>query len=178
MAADLTLPTDVTLQLLTAAVFAESSTRAFGGESHEEKEAIAWAILNMSHYATVKPARARRGYNGNFGDGTVLGAIRAAIDAYQGPRWRLVMNDLVLKPKADLLRLQPGDLDHLRLVLVVTNGIGPAPMPPRALASLGNREPVQFNQARDQPPNPQRQEKIGRFARHTFYAFKPGREAE
>ncbi|MEZ4296782.1 MAG: hypothetical protein R3B70_17580 [Polyangiaceae bacterium] len=178
MPTELTLPTDPMLQILTGAVFAESSTRAFGGESHEEKEAIAWAILNMSHYATVKPERARRGYNTNFGDGTVLGAIRSSILAYESPRWRVVMNGLTLKPQRELSRLVPGDHEHLRLVLLVTNAIGPAPILPGALATLGNRIPVQFNQANDSPPNPARQEKIGRLARHTFYAFKVGREAE
>jgi hypothetical protein len=178
MTTDLTLPTDPMLQLLTGAVFAESASRGSGGESHEEKEAIAWTILNMSHYATVKPERARRGYNAAFGDGTVLGAIRKAIVAYEGRQWQLVMNGVTLKPRSNLERLVPGDREHLRLVLVVTNLIGPAPTLPRGLASLGNRMPVQFNQANDSPPSRDRQERIGRLGKHTFYAFKPGREAE
>lgn len=178
MATDLILPSDPMLQLLSGAVFAESSTRWYGGEHHEEKEAIAWAILNMSHYATVKPPNARRGYNSAFGDGTVLAAIRRAIVAYEGARWQLVMNGVTLKQRAHLERLQPADREHLRLVLVVTGAMSPAPALPHALASLGNRIPVQFNQANDAPPSPDRQEKIGRLGRHTFYAFKPGREAE
>lgn len=178
MTADLTLPSDPMLQLLSGAVFAESSTRWAGGENHDEKEAVAWSILNMSHFATVKPPGARRGYNAAFGDGTVLSAIRKAIVAYEGPRWQLVMNGVTLKPRSSLDRLQPADREHLRLVLIVTNAIGPAPTLPRAVASLGNRIPVQFNQANDAPPSRDRQEKIGRLGRHTFYAFKENREAE
>jgi len=79
--AKLDLPTDAMLQLLTGAVFAESSTGWYGGENHDEKAAIAWAILNMTHYATLKPPGSRRGYNSAFGDGTVLSAIRRAIVA-------------------------------------------------------------------------------------------------
>lgn len=176
--AALVLPTDPMLQLLTGAVFAESSTRWYGGEHHDEKEAIAWAILNMSHYATVKPHGRSRGYNSAFGDGTVLSAIRKAIVAYEGPRWDLVMNATALKPVSDLNRLEPADHEHLALCLAVTNAISPAPALPRALVTLGDRIPVQFNQANDSPPSRDRQEKIGRLGRHTFYAFKPGREAE
>jgi hypothetical protein len=178
MTTELTLPTDPMLQLLSGAVFAESSTRWYGGENHEEKEAIAWAILNMSHFATVRPDGARRGYNSAFGDGTVLAAIRRAIVAYEGGRWTLVMNGVSLKPRSNLDRLDPADREHLRLVFVVTNAISPAARLPHALASLNNRIPVQFNQANDAPPSADRQEKIGRLGRHTFYAFKPGREAE
>ena len=174
----LVLPTDPMLQLLTGAVFAESSTRWYGGEDHGEKEAIAWAILNMSHFATVKPPGRQRGYNSAFGDGTVLSAIRKAIVAFGGPRWNLVMNDTALKPATGLARLDPADHEHLALCLVVTNAIGPAPALPRTLASLANRIPVQFNQANDSPPSKDRQERIGRLGRHTFYAFKNGREAE
>lgn len=176
--APLVLPTDPMLQLLTGAVFAESSTRWYGGEDHGEKEAIAWAILNMSHYATVKPAGRQRGYNSAFGDGTVLSAIRKAIVAYGAPRWNLVMNGTTLKPAASLDRLDPADREHLVLCLVVTNAISPSPTLPRSLATLGDRIPVQFNQANDSPPSRDRQERIGRLGRHTFYAFKQGREAE
>lgn len=176
--AQLTLPTDPMLQLLTGAVFAESSTRWYGGEDHGEKEAIAWAILHMSHFATVKPPGRARGYNSSFGDGTVLSAIRKAIVAFGGPRWSLVMNGNVLKPVASLARLEPADHEHLALCLVVTNAISPAPALPHALATLGNRIPVQFNQATNSPPSADRQERIGRLGRHTFYAFKEGREAE
>lgn len=166
------------LQLLTGAVFAESSTRYYGGEDHGEKEAIAWAILNMSHYATVKPAGRTRGYNSAFGDGTVLSAIRKAIVAYEMPRWSLVMNGVTLKPGATLTRLDPADREHLVLVLAVINVISSAPPLPHALATLGNRIPVQFNQAKDSPPSKDRQERIGKLGRHTFYSFKAGREAE
>lgn len=178
MASELTVPSDPMLQLLTGAVFAESSTRWYGGENHEEKEAIAWSILNMSHFATVKPEGATRGYNSAFGDGTVLSAIRKAIVAYEGPRWQLIMNGVLLKPKSAFDKLDPADREHLRLVLVVTNAISPAPSLPHALATLQNRIPVQFNQANNAPPSRDRQEKIGRLGRHTFYAFKPGREAQ
>ncbi len=174
----LVLPTDPMLQLLTGAVFAESSTRWFGGEDHDEKEAIAWSILNMSHYATVKPTGAKKGYNSAFGDGTVLAAIRKAIVAYEGPRWKLIMNGLFLKPAPTLDKLDPADREHLALTLVVTNLIGAMPQLPGQVASLGNRIPVQFNQANDSPPNKDRQERIGKLGRHTFYSFKPGREAE
>lgn len=176
--AKLDLPTDPMVQLLSGAVFAESSTRWFGGEDHDEKEAIAWAILHMSHFATLKPEGRSRGYNAAFGDGTVLSAIRKAIVAYQGPRWNLVMDGTALKPVGNLDRLEPADRDHLELVLVVTKAIGPAPILPHGVASLGNRVPVQFNQATDSPPSKDRQERIGKLGRHTFYAFKSGREAE
>jgi len=172
----LNLPTDPMLQLLTGAVFAESSTRWFGGENALEKEAIAWSILNMSHFATV--TKGTHNYNRAFGDGTVLSAIRKAIVAYGGGRWDLVMNTNQLKPAATLERLDPADLDHLQLTVDVVNAIGAAPRLPHALASLEDRIPVQFNQASNSPPSAQRQEKIGRHGKHTFYAFKPGREAD
>src|SRR5689334_16084285 len=41
------LPAGSAQQLLVGAVFAESSTRWWGGEDAAEKEAIAWTILNM-----------------------------------------------------------------------------------------------------------------------------------
>lgn len=172
----LNLPTDPMLQLLTGAVFAESSTRWFGGENALEKEAIAWSILNMSHFATV--TKGTHNYNRAFGDGTVLSAIRKAIVAYGGGRWNLVMNGNQLKAEATLERLEPADVEHLRLTIEVVTAIGPAPRLPHALASLSDRIPVQFNQATDSPPSAQRQEKIGRHGKHTFYAFKAGREAE
>lgn len=170
-------PTDPMLQILTGAVFAESSTRYFGGENHEEKEAIAWAILHMSHYALVKPTGARRGYNSSFGDGTVLSAIKKAIVAYEGPRWDLIMSGTSLKPDSSLERLDPADREHLQLVVTVIASIGPAPVLPHPLVTLENRIPLQFNQANNAPPSP-RTEKIGKLGKHTFYAFKVGREAE
>ncbi len=173
---DFTLPTDPMLQLLTGAVFAESSTRWYGGEDALEKEAIAWSILNMSHFATVR--KGTHNYNRSFGDGTVLSAIRHAIVAYGSARWNLVMNTNLLKEAATLERLEPADRDHLRLVCAVTTAIGPAPQLPHALASLGDRIPVQFNQATNSPPSAQRQERIGKHGRHTFYAFIVGREAD
>ena len=172
----LNLPTDPMLQLLVGAVFAESSTRWYGGENALEKEAIAWSILNMSHYATV--TKGTHNYNRAFGDGTVLSAIRKAIVAYGSPRWNVVMDGNQLKPEASLNRLEPGDRDHLELVLQVVNAIGPAPRLPHPLASLENRIPVRFNQASNSPPSAQRQERIGKHGRHTFYAFKVGREAD
>ena len=173
---DFTLPTDPLLQLLPGAVFAESSTRWFGCEDALEKEAIAWAILNMSHYATVK--KGTHNYNKAFGDGTVLAAIRKAIVAYESPRWNVVMSGNLLKPESALERLEPADRDHLRLVCEITTAIGAAPQLPHALASLGDRIPVQFNQAANSPPSKERQEKIGKHGKHTFYAFKIGREAD
>ena len=167
---DFTVPTDPMLQLLTGAVFAESSTRWFGGEDAPDKEAIAWSILNMSHFATVR--KGTHNYNRSFGDGTVLSAIRHAIVAYGSARWNLVMNGNQLKAEATLERLEPADVEHLRLTIEVVTAIGPAPRLPHALASLSARIPVQFNQATDSPPSAQRQEKIGRHGKHTFYAFK------
>jgi hypothetical protein len=63
-------------------------------------------------------------------------------------------------------------------VCAVTTAIGAAPQLPHALASLGDRIPVQFNQASNSPPSAQRQEKIGKHGKHTFYAFIVGREAD
>jgi hypothetical protein len=88
------------------------------------------------------------------------------------------MSGTTLKPASSLDRLDPGDREHLALVLTVTNAISPAPALPHSLPTLGNRVPVQFNQANDSPPSRDRQERIGRLGRHTFYAFKDGREAE
>lgn len=175
--AKLDLPTDPMVQLLSGAVFAESSTRWFGGEDHDEKEAIAWAILHMSHFATLKPEGRSRGYNAAFGDGTVLSAIKKAIVAYEGPRWDLIMSGTALKPDSSLERLDPADREHLQLVVTVVAAIGPAPVLPHRLVTLENRIPLQFNQANNSPPSP-RTEKIGKLGKHTFYAFKAGREAE
>jgi len=52
MPIDFALPTDTKSQLLVGALFAESSTKFYGGgENPGEKTAIAQAIVNMAFYA-------------------------------------------------------------------------------------------------------------------------------
>jgi len=87
------------------------------------------------------------------------------------------MNGDRLKSKAELeATLTPPDVDHLKRTVDAVNRIYPADAPV-AYDDL-SREPLQFNQAANSPPNPQRQEKIGRYASHTFYAFKKGSECQ
>lgn len=161
------------------AVFAESSTRWYGGEDRDEKEAILWSILNMSHYAVHKPANKTRCYNQSFGNGSVLSAIQHAIVAYGSPRWNTIMDGNSLKSEETLAsKLTGDDREHLRLVAEVVVAAGPTPQLPKALATLGDRVPVQFNQATNSPPSRDRQEKIGKLGRHTFYAFKEGRTCD
>lgn len=89
----------------------------------------------------------------------------------------MIMNGDRLKPRAELeAALTPPDVDHLKRTVDSVNRVYPS-NPPVTYAELG-REPLQFNQATDSPPNPQRQEKIGRYVSHTFYAFKRGRECQ
>lgn len=178
MTINFNLPTDARSQLLVGALFAESSTRNYGGgENPAEKTAIAQAIINMAFYAAQRTMNGTRCYNDSFGDGTILGAIRRAIVAYGQTRWNLVMSANQLKSKAELERvLTPDDVEHLRGCVVAVNQIGNAAAP-LSNNVFGRRIPLQFNQAANSPPSP-RTERIGREGAHTFYAFKIGRECQ
>lgn len=174
---DFPLPSGEEPEALTGAIFSESTGAASAGDYDNEKNCIGLAVINASYYATWKTHGGKTCYNSSFGDGSIIDAIRKTIGAYGKSRWKLIMNGDRLKSKVQLEAiLTPADVDHLKRTVDAVNRIYPM-NPPVTYVALG-REPLQFNQAADSPPNPQRQEKIGRYASHTFYAFKKGRECQ
>ena len=176
MPIDFDSPTDAKRQLLAGALFAESSTKFYGGgEDAGEKTAIAQAIINMAFYAGQSKMGGKKCYNESFGDGSVLSAIKRAIVAYGKDRWNLVMSGDKLKSKADLEKvLNKFDVEHLKGCVEAVNALSSAV--PISNGTFG-RIPLQFNQATDSPPSP-RTEKIGKAGAHTFYAFIVGRECQ
>lgn len=176
MPIDFNLPTDVKSQLLVGALFAESSTKFYGGgENPAEKTAIAQAIVNMAFYAGQSKMSGKKCYNSSYGDGTILSAVKRAIVAYGKDRWNLVMASDKLKSKADLEKvLNSFDVEHLKGCVEAVNALSSSV--PITNGSFG-RIPLQFNQAKDSPPST-RTEKIGKEGAHTFYAFIDGRECQ
>lgn len=172
-----TLPTPVDEQLLVGAVFAESSTKYYGGENSDEKICISLCVINMAYYARQKKSGGKTCYNSSYGDGTILSAIRKGFVAYGGTMWGKVMSGDRLKSKKDLEKaLNADEVEHLRLSVnaVGANSISSAPL---NFSGLNNRVPLQFNKAENSPPS-SRTEKVGKVGSHTFYGFKAGRECE
>jgi hypothetical protein len=176
-------------QLLVGVIYAESGTLAFSGEENpDEKVAIGWVFVNRAYYAKYKPEGQSRCYNADFGDGTILSAIKMGSLAYnpvdkQGKKvadapWHDVMNGNRLKSLDELAESlqEPAKLEHFRLSVEAANRIDPFTRRPRALPKLSHRIPVAFNRGGNAPPSAQRMERVGEFGVHTFYAFKPGRE--
>ena len=171
------LPAGAEQQLLTGAIFAESSTKHVGGENAGEKICIGMAVVNMAYYARLRKPGGGRCYNNSFGSGTILSAIITGFVAYGGAMWNKIMSGDQLRPKAALERaLNADEVEHLRLSVEALDSIntGGAPL---SYAGLGGARPLQFNQAENSPPSP-RTESIGRAGSHTFYGFKRGRECE
>jgi hypothetical protein len=174
---DFPLPYGEDAEALTGAIFSESTGMAAAGDYDKEKDCVGLAIINAAYYATWKPNAGATCFNSSFGNGTIIDAVRRIIVAYGKARWKLIMTGDRLKSKAELeAALTPPDADHLKRTVNAVNRIYPS-NPPVTYAPL-SRVPLQFNQAIDSPPNPQRQEKVGRYASHTFYAFKKGRECQ
>lgn len=170
------LPTDAQKQILVGALFAESSTKFYGGgEDGGEKTAIAQAITNMAFYAAQGKMNGKKCYNSSYGDGTLLSAVKRAIVAYDKKQWNLVMSADRLKSKADLEKvLDQFGIEHLKGCVETVNAL--SSVIPMSNSTFG-RIPLQFNQASNSPPSP-RTEKIGKAGAHTFYAFKSGRECQ
>lgn len=169
-AIDFDLPTDGDEQLLVGMVFAEAS-----GPVADEIEAIVSCLVNCAHYATYQET-GKKCYNDSFGDGTILSAIKNCSLAYGSAQWKRVMKGDVLKAKTDLEgSLIPSEVSKLKAccegVSVVCAGSVPYSDP------ASKRNLIQFNQAADSPPS-KRQEKVGKYGAHTFYAFKNGRECQ
>lgn len=168
---DLEIPTDISRQQLVGAVFAESSTKHWGGgENDQEKKAIVCAIVNMAFYAKKCPK-----WNKALGDGTILGAIKQALVAYNKDRWLKVMGADKLLPVAVLKGLAPDDLEHLKLTLNVVKNMQIETAPLRLDDPAVY--PVQFNKAANSPPSG-RFTFCARLQSHSFYAFIAGRECE
>ncbi len=171
------LPTEPDKQLLTGAIFAESSTKHYGGEHADEKTCIGMCVVNLAFYARQRKPNGGRCYNNSYGSGTILSAITTAFVAYNGAMWNKAMAGNALKSKAQLERdLNADEAEHLRLSIEAANGINILAAP-LAYSGFANKRPLQFNQAADRPPSP-RTERIGRAGAHTFYGFKQGRECE
>jgi hypothetical protein len=177
------LPTDRNTQLLVGLIFAESSSKNWGGgDNEDEKIEMGLTVLNRSYYAKLRAPNGRN-YNTRFGDGTVLGALQISGEfvAYGGNRWNQVMTGTSLKSKAELDRLQVFEKDHLRLSIDAANFCNNGnPPPPTGLATVGGipgQFPVAFNKANNQPPSP-RMVKFVHVGSHSFYSFVTGREAQ
>ena len=179
------LPSRRDAQLITGLIFAESSSRDWppgrGQENEQEKVQMGLTVLDRTFYSQK---RGPHGYwNGFFGDGTVLGALRVPgeFQAYHAERWNLVMRNNNLKSAAELNNLKFYEKEHLRLSVEAANFCTDGnPPPPTGLAGVGQPPglfPVAFNRAANSPPGP-RMFKFVRLGNHSFYAFKPGREAE
>jgi hypothetical protein len=168
---DFELPKDLSKQHLMGGIFAESSTPNWGGgESYLEKKAIACSIVNMAYYAKKCPK-----WNKALGDGSILGAIKQALVAYNKDRWLKIMGADKLLSNDVLEGLEPGDFAHLKETVDVVNQIQieSAPLLFAPLAVF----PVQFNKALNSPPS-SRFTFACRIQSHSFYCFKAGRECE
>lgn len=174
------LPDDRTSALLVAVMYAESSSRNWGGgESADEKEAIGWTFVNIAYFARHKPEGKKYCYNSDMGVGTLLSAIKSKSLAYNTPLWKQIMNGDSLKPLATLGKtLEPAQQVHLELCANAAADIGAHPEGPHPLTTLGDSVPIEFNKARNSPSNPKRLERIGGIGSHSFYAFIAGRECE
>jgi hypothetical protein len=184
------LPETLERQLLVGVIYAESGSKAYSGEENaDEKLAIGWTFVNRAYYAQFKPVDGKhKCYNESFGDGTLVSAVKTGSAAYNpvdkdnkkvdNAPWYDIMNGNRLKSLEDLAKSleEPAKLEHFKLSVEAANKIDPYVKKPRALPKLGERIPVAFNQATNQPPSPQRMERIGKLGVHTFYGFKPGRE--
>lgn len=173
MAIDFELPSDADEMLLVGAIFSEATTG--GNASDDEKKAIGSCVVNMAFYAAMKSQGGKKCYNDSFGDGTILSAIKKAIKGYNTPRWKLVMDGDKLKSKADLDKLNAGEIKILKAVVTAAGDVRKATPPVAGPGST--RFPLQFNQATDDPPS-NREEKLFKLASHTFYGFKDGRECQ
>ncbi len=174
------LPDDPTVELLVAVLYAESSSRSWGGcENADEKEAIGWTFVNIAHFASHIPEGKKRCYNSDMGVGTLLSAIKSKSLAYNSALWKQIMDGDALKPLAALSKtLQPSQQAHLELCVDAAVAIGSHPEGPHPLTTLGDRAPIEFNKARNSPGNPRRLERIGGLGAHSFYGFIAGRECE
>jgi hypothetical protein len=170
---DFDLPTDSDQQLLVGTTFAEASSNP---DVDDEKKGIVACMTNIAYYATYADG-AKTCYNSSFGDGTVLAAIKKGSAAYGSPQWKRVMEGDALQSKAVLERtLIPSEIKKLKACVqsvTIVIGVSAPTADPKS-----NRNLLQFNRADDSPPNPNRQEKVARYAGHTFYAFKLGRECQ
>ena len=171
---DFELPKNEDTQLITGAIFSEATAGA--NANADEKRCIALSILNMTYYATYTQPH-KTCYNTDFGDGSVLDAIKKAISGYNSAMWKKVMESDKLKSKTNLEQtLIPSEIAHLKGAVATAGDVIDANLP--ANDTLTSRAPVQFNRAANTPPNPKRQEKIAHYGSHTFYAFKAGRECD
>ena len=95
------------------------------------------------------------------------------------------MNGNSLKSRAEFNKLSVSEKEHLSLSIASADRClkdGSALLP-TGLATIGDadgKSPIAFNQASLSNPKPpsKRMEAFGFAGRHTFYCFKPGREAE
>ncbi len=174
-------PPTLAQRQLVGVVFAESSTPNKGGAEYpDEKEAIVQTFYDEAYYATLSPR-----WNSSFGDGTLWTAIKLNSQAAQDstPAWSKVMDGNT--PSCDLRdsKILNNTLnDRLTRthfwdsVLAVENFVSTQAEP---VPALSGRIPVNFNKARNTPPNRgKRMERIGRIGATTFYGFKWGRELQ
>jgi len=178
------LPTDKKTQLLVGLIFAESSSKNWGGgDNEDEKIEMGLTVLNRTYYATQNAPNGRN-YNKTFGSGTVLSALQyhGEFVAYGGDRWKQVMNGDSLKSKAELDKLQLFEKEHLSLSIdaaaFCTDGKAPLPTGLAGIGDPAGQFPIAFNKAANSPPNSARMVKFLHVGSHTFYSFIAGRETQ
>lgn len=167
---DFPLPSDSDQQALVGLAFAESS-----GTALIEITAIIGCLVNVAYYAAYEDPP-KQCYNGSFGDGTILSAIKKSSLAYGSTQWRRIMNGDVLLSKEKLEQtLIPSEVSKLKACCEAVADVSKGNTPYQDTTS--GRFLVQFNQATNSPPST-RQEKVAKYGVHTFYAFKTGRECQ
>jgi hypothetical protein len=166
---------------LVGAVYAESSShfwpRKNPGEFPDEKIAIAQTFINEAYFASIYPKD--DGGKRNWGNGTILSAITKSSSAVGSDQWNEVMqgNDLKDPKVLDSTLTDNYKRMHFQLSVVAVDEVyGGANI--GFLDDLNGRAPIAFNKASNTPPNPSRQEKIGKAGNHTFYGFIPGAEGK
>src|SRR5262249_19644838 len=150
------LPETVERQLLVGVIYAESGTKAFSGEENpDEKLAIGWTFVNRAYYAKFKgPDGNKKCYNDDFGDGTVLSAIKKGSAAYNpvdkngnkvdNAPWHDVMNGNRMKSLDELVESlkEPGKLEHFKQSVEAAHKIDPYTNKPKGLPKLNNPIPI------------------------------------
>lgn len=168
------VPAALDVQRIAGMIYAESAAVNSGGENADEKAGIGATIVNRAHHARCNATLGGGAcYNSGFGNGTILDALKHGFAAYGQARWNEIMINDIMRPPAELNALPQSKRDHLDLSIVAAEALDLASTPLSQIAVGG--APVAFNQASDSPPSP-RMKRIGSAGKHTFYAFKPGRE--
>ncbi len=165
-------PNFIDLRQLVGVIFAESQTSGLGGDNLDEQEAIGLTFENRVYYRRMYPR-----YNGAFGNGTMISAIRTGSKAYDQPRWNLIManNDLKYMYEIDSLLKTPGDRIHFNDAVNTSFRVNQESVPAVQMTLDSQVPPVAFNKSPSQTPPSTRMRYLGYLGCHNFYGFKDKR---